>query len=92
MPHWRRLDMHLASLERVLALLKAGRSMEARIAIIAITTNNSISVNARLLFVGSIIIQIRPAKRSVRVCLGRTITECYSWRLPQNGVRLKYSR
>ena len=53
MQHWRRLDMHLASLERVFALLKAGRSIETKIAIIAITTNNSISVNAFLLFLNA---------------------------------------
>src|SRR4051812_18792292 len=51
MPHWRRLDMHLASLARAFARLKAGSSSEARMAMMAITTNNSISVKARRVFV-----------------------------------------
>jgi hypothetical protein len=36
-------------LDRVFAMLKAGRSNEARMAMIAITTNNSISVNPKML-------------------------------------------
>ena len=42
--------MHLASLDRVLAMLKAGKSNEARMAMIAITTNSSIKVNPELSF------------------------------------------
>src|SRR5580700_11349500 len=76
MQHWRRLDMHLASLERVLALLKAGRSIEARIAIIAITTNNSMSVNAVLLFLNAF--NIRDCTIECAFCHGRSHQENYS--------------
>jgi hypothetical protein len=41
-----RLFTHLARRPCSFALAKAGKSMEARIAMIAITTSNSMSVNA----------------------------------------------
>jgi hypothetical protein len=41
--------MHLIELAFALVLAMAGRSMEARMAMIAITTNSSMSVNAALL-------------------------------------------
>ena len=44
--HWTRLDFSLA-------LLNAGNSKLARMAMMAITTSNSMSVNARLSFIGS---------------------------------------
>src|SRR6266446_2131618 len=46
-PNWRRLEMHLTRLAFSLALDNAGNSMAARIAMIAMTTSNSMSVNAR---------------------------------------------
>src|SRR2546423_11417903 len=46
MPNWRRFEMHLVRLPRSLALDKAGNSKAARMAIIAMTTSSSISVNA----------------------------------------------
>src|SRR5437773_2150784 len=46
MPIWRRLLMHLAMCARCLAWLSAGKSIDARIAIMAITTNSSINVKA----------------------------------------------
>jgi hypothetical protein len=57
--------MHLASLARFLARLKAGRSSEAKIAIIAITTSSSISVNARLFFIEQIKIYHSKSRRDL---------------------------
>jgi hypothetical protein len=57
-------------LERVLALLKAGKSIEARIAIMAITTNNSIRVNAFLFFQTAFKIPTLTTKPTV--CVGRS--------------------
>jgi hypothetical protein len=46
-----RLAMHLSRLAFLLALASVGRSMLARMPMIAITTNSSISVNALFLLV-----------------------------------------
>src|ERR1041384_363632 len=46
MPIWRRLFRQPVCLALALALAKAGRSMPARIAMIAITTSSSMRVNA----------------------------------------------
>src|SRR5262245_1690816 len=46
MPNCRKLEMHFIRLAFSFALLKAGNSKAASIAIIAITTNNSIRVKA----------------------------------------------
>src|SRR5882757_1224857 len=43
---WRRLFMQLTRQARSFALLNAGSNMAARMAIMAMTTNNSINVNA----------------------------------------------
>ena len=48
MPIWCRLFMHWTLTAFSLALAKAGRSSAARMAMMAITTSNSISVKARL--------------------------------------------
>ena len=45
-PHWCILFKHLIDCAFCLAADKAGSSIAARIAIMAITTNNSINVNA----------------------------------------------
>src|SRR5947207_15207030 len=45
-----RLLMHRIACARILAWLSAGKSMAARIAMIAITTSSSIRVNAFVLF------------------------------------------
>jgi hypothetical protein len=42
-----KLLIHCVALAELFALLKAGRSIEARIAMMAITTSNSISVKPR---------------------------------------------
>jgi hypothetical protein len=47
------LDMHIVRWARALALLKAGRSIAARIAMIAMTTSNSIKVKPRGLRLGN---------------------------------------
>jgi hypothetical protein len=44
-PICRKLLVQVAALARSLALLRAGKSIPARIAMMAITTNNSIKVN-----------------------------------------------
>ena len=46
MPIWRKLLLHAADLPDSLACDSAGKSMAAKIAMMAITTNNSMSVNA----------------------------------------------
>ena len=43
--NWLKLFMHVRFLARPFALLRAGNNIAARMAIMAITTNNSISVN-----------------------------------------------
>ena len=45
-PHWRRLETQLARWALALAEAKAGSSIPARMAIMAITTSNSIKVKA----------------------------------------------
>src|SRR4051794_40451381 len=45
---WRRLLMHLMALARSLAAFKAGRSRAAKIAMMAMTTSNSINVKAHI--------------------------------------------
>src|SRR5438309_2202009 len=47
MPHWRRLERQLVACALALALLKAGNSMAARMAMMAITTSSSMRVKAR---------------------------------------------
>src|SRR5581483_4279523 len=47
MPTCRRLELHEIVQARCFALLNAGNNMAARIAMMAITTSNSMSVNAR---------------------------------------------
>jgi len=44
-PIWRMLLMHAVCLLRALALLNAGSNIAARMAMMAITTSNSIKVN-----------------------------------------------
>ena len=46
MPIWRKLLLHAADLPASLACDSAGKSMAAKIAMMAMTTNNSMSVNA----------------------------------------------
>src|SRR6267142_866546 len=46
MPHWRRLLTQTVRSECALAFVRAGSSKAARIAMIEMTTNSSISVNA----------------------------------------------
>src|ERR1700693_5577810 len=48
-PSCRRLETHLARRPRSAALASAGNSIEARMAMIAMTTKSSINVNARRL-------------------------------------------
>ena len=43
-PHWRRFDWHAADFALCLARLKAGNNRLARMAMMAMTTSNSISV------------------------------------------------
>ena len=45
-PIWRKLFRHAVCLARALAFESAGKSMAAKMAIMAMTTSNSISVNA----------------------------------------------
>ena len=58
MPNWRRLLTQEIRLALSLALDKAGRSIPAKMAMMAITTSNSISVKAVVLRLG------RTVKRS----------------------------
>src|ERR1035441_9785112 len=51
-PIWCRLELQLMVHARCLALLNAGSSSAARMAMMAITTSNSINVNARSMEVG----------------------------------------
>src|SRR3954470_10819427 len=53
MPHCRKLLMHCVVFARPLALASAGSRSAARIAMIAITTSNSMSVNALGLFLSN---------------------------------------
>jgi hypothetical protein len=46
MPIWRKLLLHAADLPDSLACDSAGKSMAAKIAMMAMTTSNSMSVNA----------------------------------------------
>jgi hypothetical protein len=46
LPSWLPLFMHMMPCALFLALERAGRSMLAKIAMIAMTTSNSINVNA----------------------------------------------
>src|SRR2546426_301881 len=55
-PSCLRLAIHLIPCALVLALARAGRSMLARIAIIAITTSSSIKVNAQRDWLGELLI------------------------------------
>ena len=45
--NWRKLLLHVVRLARSFAFANAGNSSAARIAMMAMTTNNSINVNAR---------------------------------------------
>src|SRR5436190_16328614 len=47
-PNWRNCELHWIRQARALALAKAGSSIAARMAMIAITTSNSIRVKPRL--------------------------------------------
>ena len=49
-PHWRRLPKQSVRLALSFALASAGKSIAARIAMMAITTSSSINVNPRLAF------------------------------------------
>src|ERR1035438_7168184 len=49
MPSWRRLLVHLMRWALALALASAGKSIAAKMAMMAMTTNNSIRVKARFI-------------------------------------------
>src|SRR5438132_4056349 len=54
-PIWRRLLRSFVAFARSKTPLKAGRAIETRIVIVAITTSNSISVKARLTWGGELL-------------------------------------
>ena len=66
-PHCRSWERHRTACALTLAADSAGSSNAARMAIIAITTSNSISVNAGLLFFDSFIIPNCALKPTVAV-------------------------
>src|SRR5579862_9128110 len=77
-PHWCKLEMHCARCALCLAFANAGKSIAARIAMIAITTSNSIRVNPELATDGFLrfALDIGAIGLAVRVIEHGTCNEC----------------
>src|SRR5262245_23519285 len=76
MPHCFRLEMQLTSTAFCFALPKAGSNIAARMAMMAITTSNSISVNPeRILFGRSVMVTLKKQILCGKTCEPRSCND-----------------